>query len=65
MVPVVLGLAAGCCFGWADFLGGLATRRIGARTVVLGGQAREPVTRSQGVGIGVALTGAALLTGAA
>src|SRR4029453_17906757 len=39
MVAVVLGLAAGCCFGWADFLGGLASRRIGARTVVLGGRA--------------------------
>lgn len=39
MVAVALGLAAGCCFGWADFLGGLASRRIGARTVVLGGQA--------------------------
>jgi uncharacterized membrane protein len=39
MVSVVLGLAAGWCFGWADFLGGMASRRIGARTVVLGGQA--------------------------
>ena len=65
MVAVVLGLAAGCCFGWADFLGGLASRRIGARTVVLGGRAREPVSQHQGVGIGVALTGAVFLTGAA
>jgi drug/metabolite transporter (DMT)-like permease len=53
MVAVVLGLAAGCCFGWADFLGGLASRRLGARAVVLGGQALSLVV----LAVPLALTG--------
>jgi uncharacterized membrane protein len=59
MVAVVLGLAAGCCFGWADFLGDLASRR-GARTVVLGGQALSLVL----LAVPLALTGDSLHGGA-
>lgn len=52
MLAVVLGLASGLSWGVADFLGGLASRRAAALTVV---------ALSQGVGLALALMVLAIL----
>lgn len=63
-VPVVAGFAAGERPAAAALLG-IFLALIGAAVALAWAIAREPVSHYQGVGIGVALTGAVFLTGAA